>query len=453
MHTMGTMLLDPSTAGGERFDVGRVVRAIAARIHLIPPFRQRLVEVPLGLDRPVFVDDPDFRVENHIHHLSLVRPATLRDLAEEVGRIAAQPLDRSRPLWEMWYVDGLQGGRVALVTKMHHCLLDGASGASQMASLLDLEPQPAITETPPSWHPGPLPSRLGLAARALIPRIPNPLAVASLVANTAIGFYQRAAARRRRTSTWNAVTSFFTGAPRTRFTGAITGNRTVAYASASLDDMKLVKNAFGATVNDVVLASCALALGRYLREEKDRPAEPILCAVPVSIKSDAEKREFSNKVATMTVKLPTDIDDVERLLHTIHEETAAAKREFFAVENDLLMEWLDLASPVAVSLGARAFSALRLANWLPSMANLVVSNMPGPPIPLYMAGARVTAIYPMGPIGEGTGLNITVLSNIDRVDVGLLACADTLPGLWRIADGFEDAVAELTAAAKARAAA
>jgi WS/DGAT/MGAT family acyltransferase len=453
MHTIGTLILDPSTVRNGQFGFERLVRTIAGRIHLMPPYRQRLVTVPLGLDRPLFADDPDFRVENHVRRLSVKPPGTLRELADEVGRIAAEPLDRSRPLWEMSYVDGLEGGRVALVTKMHHCLLDGASGASQLANLLDLEPEPTSAGTPPAWRPGPLPSRIGLAAKALVPNVPKPLAVASLVANTAVGLYKRAAIRRQRSSTWEAMTSIVTGAPRTRFTRAITAKRIVAFASTSLNDVKLVKNAFGVTVNDVVLAACTLAVRRYLREENDLPSEPLLCAVPVSMKSEAEKRDFSNKVATMSVRLPLDVEDGEELLHAIHDETAAAKREFFAVESDLLIGWLDRLAPNAIGIGARAFSALRLADWLPSMANLVVSNMPGPPVPLYMAGARVAAIYPMGPIGEGMGLNITVLSNMDRVDVGLLACADTVPGLWRIAEGFEAAVDELTTAAKARAAA
>ncbi len=453
MHTLGTMILDPSTVPDGAFDCDRVIRNLKARIHLMPPYRQRLIEVPFGLDRPLLVDDPDFRVENHVHRLTLRQPGSLRELAEEVGRIAGELLDRSQPLWEMWYVDGLADGRVALVTKMHHCMIDGASGADQMAGLLDLEPLADDHATPAPWHPAPLPSQLALAGAALVPSIPSPFTTASLVASTATGFVRRTAVRSKRTSTLDALTSVFAGAPRTRFGGALTPNRAVAYASASLDDIKQIKHAFGVTVNDVVLAACTLAVCRYLEADDDLPVEPMLCAVPISMKTAAEKQEFSNKVATMTVKLPTDIVDAERLLETIHEETEAAKREFFAVEGDLLMGWLDLAWPAAMAVGAQAFSKLKLANLLPSIANLVVSNMAGPPIPLYMAGARVEAIYPMGPIGEGIGLNVTVLSNMDRVDVGLLACRETLPSLWDIGEGFENAVADLKAAAQRTAAA
>jgi WS/DGAT/MGAT family acyltransferase len=453
MHTMGTMILDPSTVPDGPFDCDRVIRTLKSRIHLMPPYRQRLVEVPLGLDRPLLIDDPDFQVENHIHRLTLRQPGTLRELADEVGQLAGKLLDRSRPLWEMWYVDGLADGRVALVTKMHHCMIDGASGADQMAGLLDLEPLADENPTPPAWNPDPLPSPLDLAGPALVPSVPDPIATASLLADTATGLLRRTAVRRERSSTLDAVTSVFSGAPRTKLGRALTPNRAVAFASASLADIKMIKQTFGVTVNDVVLAACTLAVRRYLEADDDLPSEPMLCAVPISMKTAAEKQEFSNKVATMTVKLPTDIVNAQQLLETIHDETEAAKREFFAVDGDLLMGWLDLAWPAAMAAGAQAFSRLKLADLLPSIANLVVSNMAGPPVPLYMAGAQVLAIYPMGPIGEGVGLNVTVLSNMDRVDMGLLACRETVPSLWEIAEGFETAVANLKSAAEQTAAA
>jgi diacylglycerol O-acyltransferase len=450
MHTIGTMILDPSTAPGGSFDYARVVRTLAARIHLMPPYRQRLLEVPFGLERPVLVDDPAFRVENHIERVSVTPPGTLRELAQLVGQIAGRPLDRSRPLWEMWYVEGLENGRIALITKMHHCMLDGASGANQMASLLDLAPDAADPEPPGDWRPPPLPSRMRLAAKALIPSAPRPTAMASLLVKTATSFWQQIATRLEQRSVLQAMTAVASGAPRTQFTSAITPNRSVAYASASLADIKRVKNAFGVTVNDVVLAACALALRSYLCDRDDLPSEPMRCAVPISMKSDEEKREFSNKVAVMTVNLPTRLDDPEKLLQAIHDETEIAKKEFAGGQTNVLADWLDVIWPTALGIGARLFSASRLADWLPSWANLIVSNMAGPPVPLYFAGAQVLAIYPMGPIGEGTGLNITVLSNMDRVDVGLLACRDTVPDLWSIADGFEGAVRDLMHAAQQR---
>jgi WS/DGAT/MGAT family acyltransferase len=446
MHTIGTMILDPSTAPDGNFDFENLKRAIDARLHLMPPYRQRLLEVPLALDKPLLADDPDFCVDHHVHYAEIEKPGTLRDLARFVAPVAAAPLDRERPLWEMWYVDGLEDGRVALVTKMNHCMFDGASGADQMANFLDLEPQARDLSDVPPWNPEPLPSRIGLAAKGLVPTIPNPFKIASLVASTVDGYVRRAIVRSRQSSL--SETFKMTGAPATRFTRSITSNRSIAFASANLDDIKAIKKVYGATVNDVVLAACALSLQRYLREDDDLPPDHILCAVPVSIKSEEEKQEMSNKVSLMSVKLPTQIEEPVELLRSINEATEAAKREFFAARDDVLADWLDLTWPMAIGIGARIFSDYNLADWLPSPANLVVSNMMGPPIPLYLAGARVDAIYPMGPVGEGTGLNITVLSNMGRVDVGLLACRETVPHLWRIAEGFEDAVRDLKLAAE-----
>jgi WS/DGAT/MGAT family acyltransferase len=445
MHTMGTLILDPSTVSDGDFDYARVVRTIESRIHLIPPFRQRLIEVPLGLDHPVLADDPDFRVENHVHRSALPSPGTLRELAELVGDIAGRLLDRSRPLWEMWLVEGLEGGKLAVITKMHHCMIDGASGSSQMAQLLDLEPDPPLPEDAPAWNPDPLPSRLDLARSALAPRFTGPLVLGRLLLGTAKGLIDRRRAKRE-----VARASTFSMPPRTRFGSAITPHRSVAYGSAPLEDIKLVKNAFGVTVNDAVLAACALSLRRYLAAHDDLPDEPLVCAVPVSLKSEQEKQEFSNKVSLLFIDLPTHRDDPEEVIRAVHEDTQAAKHVFSAVEGDLVQGWLDLAPLLLVRLGARLYADLDVANRVPMPMSCAVSNMPGPPIPLYWAGARVLATYPMGPVGEGMGINITVLSNMGRLDLGVLACEETVPDVWDIAEGFSQAVTELKLAAEKR---
>jgi diacylglycerol O-acyltransferase len=453
MHTIGTMILNPSTAPGGTLDFNTIVRAMASRVHLMKPFRQRLIEVPLALDRPMLVDDPDFRFEDHVQHVTLPAPGTLDDLAEFVGGIAGKPLDRSRPLWEMWVIEGLDDGNFALVTKLHHCMLDGASGASQMAGFLDLSPAPEPTAAAPPWNPPALPSRLMLGAAALIPHMPNPIPVARLVVRSVAGLFSRMQVERTCAAEGHPALSLLDRTPRTRFTRAITGNRAVAFGSADLADVKFIKNAFGVTVNDVMLAACAMAMRCYLAEHDDLPASPLLCAVPVSVKSEAEKQEFSNKVAMMTVRLPTHLEDPAEVLAAVHAESATAKKVFSAVEDDLALGWLELAPLPMIRLFAGLFSDWRLANWLPSLANLVVSNMPGPPIALYVAGAQVEAIYPMGPLGEGVGVNITVLSNRDSIDIGVIACRETVPDVWDIAEGIDEAIARLKAVAQERAAA
>lgn len=452
MHTLGTMVIDPSTLPTGRFDHEHVLRAMERRIHLMPPWRQRLLEVPLGLDQPLFVDDPDFRVEDHVHRAALPAPGSLRELAEFVADVAGRPLDRARPLWEMWVVEGLEAGRLALVSKLHHCMSDGASGASQMGTLLDLAPDavPAPPERP--WSPAPLPSRLELAREALKPSLPNPLTLARLLYDTGAGLYRRERARAALADEGAPVPGLLETAPQTRFGGSITARRSIAFASASLDSIKFVKNAFGATVNDAVLAACALALRRYLQARNELPDEPLHCLVPVSVKSAEEKREFSNKVSMMTVKLPTHLDNPEEVVRAVNTETRVSKRLLEAVEGDLLDGWLELAPPVLVELGARLFSDLGIADRIRVPMNCVVSNMAGPPMPLYWGGARVEAIYPMGPVTEGVGVNITVLSNTGRLDFGVLACRDTVPDVWDIAEGFAQAVSELEVAARKHAA-
>jgi diacylglycerol O-acyltransferase len=215
--------------------------------------------------------------------------------------------------------------------------------------------------------------------------------------------------------------------------------------------VKQIKNAFGVTVNDAVLAACSLSLRRYLADHDDLPEEPLVCAVPVSLRENSD-REFSNKVSFMLVTLPTHLEEPEAVIRAVHQESRRAKRLFQALEPNLFDGLLGLVAPPLLGIGARLYSGLGLADHIPMPANLGISNVPGPPIPLYMAGARVLATYPMGPVFDGLGLNITVLSNMGRLDIGVMACPETVPDVWDIAEGFGQAVAELRVAAEKHAA-
>ena len=451
MHTLGTLILDPANAPGGTFDFDRIVATVASRLHLVPPFRQRLLEIPLGLGHPVLVDDPGFRIENHLHRIAVPAPGSLRELAGIAGDIAARPLDRSQPLWEMWVVEGLSRGRIALVMKMHHCMVDGASGSSQMAQLMDLEASPPPKPARGHWNPPPLPSALELARGSLGSRFVSPVRLARLLLDTATGLRRRRRAQRE-VARGRPLPPLFERPPRTRFNHAVSTHRAVAYGSAPLADVKQIKNAFGVTLNDAVLAACALSVRRYLERHDDVPERPLVCMVPVSVKSQQEKAEFSNKVSGMLVNLPTHLSDPADVIEAVHAETADAKQVFAAIEDDLLPQWLELVPPVLSTIGARLYSELDLADRQPVPVNLVVSNMMGPPVPLYFGGARVEAVYPMGPVGEGVGLNLTVLSNMGRLDIGALACRESVPEVWEIADGFAQAIADLGAAAEKRAA-
>jgi len=440
MHSLGTMILDPSTVPGGRFDRAHLIRHVKKRIHQMPPFRQRLLELPFALGTPVLADDPEFRVEHHVHRIAVRPPGTPRELALVVEEIAAQLLDRGKPLWEMWLVEGLAHGRCAVVTKLHHCMIDGASGASQMANLLDFAAD-AESPKPPRFRPAPLPSSWALLRGSLANRR-DPRELTRLARSTAAALIDSVRA--------GEVTSLLPHAPHTPWSGPAGTGRCVAFGSAPLDDIKLVKSTFGVTVNDAVLAACTLTLRRYLEAHDALPDQPLVCAVPVSVKSEEELRHFSNKVSIMNVRLPTHLDAPAAIVRAVQEETELAKRSFEASDPELLLGWLDWAPGPLVTMGVRLFTALELGDRVPMPWNCVVSNMRGAPVPLYFAGAQVLATYPMGPVGDAVGVNITVLSNMGRLDFGVIGARDTVPDVWDLADGFAAAVEELRAIAEQR---
>ncbi|MCX7619565.1 MAG: wax ester/triacylglycerol synthase family O-acyltransferase [Acidimicrobiales bacterium] len=449
MHVCGTLLLDPSTMkDGYSFD--RFKELIRARLHLMPMLRRRVLMVPLNIDHPVWIEDPDFNLDRHIHRLTVHPPGTPHELADVVGDIASRPLDRSLPLWEMNVVEGLEDGAVALVTKMHHACIDGITGADMMSHLLDLEPDtPSVPPPADEWVPDAVPSDVALCADALVSRAKDPLRTVRALSRTGrsliemgrqvigIGTDQRL-----------RPALPFTG-PRTLFNAPITANRVVAFGQARLDDLKLIKNTFATTVNDVVLAASAMTLRRYLLHHDDLPDRPLIAAVPVSVHGKTE-HGGTNQVSNMFVRLPVDTDDpVEQLLR-IHEETKDAKAVHNAMGADLIQDMALIAPPGIYNLALRLYALPQVSATLPPVQNVVISNVPGPPIPLYIAGARVKGIYPFGPLIEGSGVNITVLSNMGNMDFGVIACGDTVPDVWQIADGFSAAVLELRAAAKSQ---
>ncbi len=442
MHTVGTTIVDPTTAVGG-FSIERLQRSIEARLHLLPPFRQRLLPVPFGLGHYVMVDHTDFDIENHIHHIAVPQPGTMKELAKIVGHVASIPLDRAQPLWEMWYVEGLEDGRVALLTKMHHCVIDGASGANLMANLMDLSADQGDPEPEP-WAPRPLPSAAEVLAEAGTLDFLNPLELGRIVYDTVDGLLSM---RRERIETAiryrREPPPFLETAPKTRFTAPLTAHRSVAFASAELEEVKRIKRAFGATVNDIVLAACTISLRRYLEAQDDLPNKGLICTVPVSVKGDDDATEFNNKISNLVVRLPVHIEDPQEVVHTLREQTKDAKRIMGAIEANLMQDWMNFMAPALFALAMRRYSASAASPNNASKNNLVISNLPGPPIELYMAGARIEAVYPMGPLLEGSGLNITVLSNMGRLDIGVIGCRETVPDITQIAEGFGEAVAIL----------
>ena len=439
MHVTGTLVLDPGSLDG-RDPFAEVRRLLEERLHLLPPFRRRLVEVPFGAAHPVWIEDPDFYLDAHLHRWALPAPGGRAELEAVVGDLAGRPLDRSRPLWAMDVVEGLDEGRLAVVARIHHAAIDGVSGAELMASLFDLTPEIAPVPPPEApWEPEELPTEAALLAGAVAEGARSPLRLASALTSSARSFVRRAG----RPSTAPRVRPF--SAPRTPFTGAVTPRRSVAFGRAPLADVKAVGRAMGATVNDVLLAATTSSVRAYLAQRDAVPEGPLVAAMPVSARGEGDV-ELGVQVSVMLVPLPVHLGDPVAQLREVSEHTTARKAERAEQGGDTLAEWAELTPPALLSGVARLYSGARLADRHPPIHNLVVSSIPGPPVPLFIAGATLEATYPMGPLIEGSGLNVTVLTNLGNVDVGIIACPDLVPDVVDLARGFEAGVAELCAA-------
>ncbi len=445
MHVAMTMVLDPSTMpGGYSFE--KVKTFIGSRLHLVPPFRRRLVAVPFNLHHPVWVEDPDFDLDHHIRRVGAPSPGGRRELAELAAQIASNQLDRSKPLWELWVIEGLKQDRIGVVTKVHHSAIDGASGADLMVHLFDLEATVSDASAPPDALPAEhIPNDLELLGYAAVSRTRRLMTLPQLIGSTVQSVSRIAAGRR---APEHKVGAAPLTAPRTPWNGSLTAHRSVAFARVTLDDVKTIKNAFGTTVNDVVLALCAGTLRRYLAGHDELPTEPLVAVCPISVRAD-EQAGPGNQVSAMFTSLATDIDDPADRLRAIHEITKGAKEEHNAVGADTLQNWAEFAGPNSFNLASRLYAASSWADTHRPIHNVIISNVPGPPFSLYYAGAELVAAYPMGPVMEGAGLNITVFSYRDAVDFGFMVCRELVPDVWDMADGVEEACKELLAAAAA----
>ena len=449
LHVMGTIILDPSTMPGG-YSFATIKQTIADRIHLIPPFRRRLVEVPFKLAHPVWID-AEFDLDAHVHRIAVPAPHTIHELAEIVEHLASRPLDHSRPLWEMWVIEGLEGGQVAISTKIHHSAIDGVTGADLMVHLFDLTPEIAVMEPPEERAPEKKPSDLELVLGGAAAMLTQPFGMVRSLVRAGRGVVNAIQSQRGKEPDTPGATLPFT-APATPFNGSITPHRAVAYGTASLDDMKLVKNAFGTTVNDVVLAACTQSLRKWLIDHDALPDKALVASVPISVHGQTEGSAGANQVSAMMVSLPVLEPDPVKQLLLIREDTKGAKEMHKALGADMLTGLAEFAPPRLINRAMRLYSGYNLADRHRPVHNLVISNIPGPPIPLYCAGARVLGTFPMGPILEGAGLNLTVLSNMGNVDFGAIACKEMVPDLWDIAAGFAEGVDQLRKAAEAAAA-
>lgn len=475
-HVSSLTIFDPGDVpGGAGYEAAK--RTIAERLDRMPLFTRRLVEVPLGLDLPYWVEDPEFDLDFHVRHHAVPPPGDDHQLAETVARIVARPLDRRRPLWELYIIEGLQGGRIAWLTKIHHATIDGASGAELLTVLLD---------TDPSWRPGeaapvirvtgePVPDDAALLRLTLREYLRRPEkfirlnvrtlrelarttgsgslgALADLAAQPLPGPLGDVIRRRLRASAGTEVDKPPalppTRAPKTPFNATVTGHRRFAFTTVPLADAKTVKSTFGTTLNDVVMAACAGALRRYLDQHGALPAEPLIAMVPVSIRTGSEGDAYSNRVSGLLCNLATDVaDPVERLL-AIKASMNSAKDMHAAIPAEQLLDFTNFAPPAVAARAMRMYQRTRVADRFNPPFNLIISNVPGPNFPLYAAGAKLLHFYPVSAVVDGQGLNMTVQSYNGNLDFGFIADRELVPDLWTLTDHLHASMAELLEAAQ-----
>lgn len=451
MHVGTLTLLDPATAG-PGFGFAAVREMIEQRLHLLPMFRRRLLTAPWDLDQPYWLEDPDFDIENHVRHRALPSSADGvsgdKHLSDFVCDIFATRLDRQRPLWAFYYIEGLPGGRVACLTKVHHACIDGMSGAELLSTLLDTSPKPRAVPPPDTpWVPDEIPAPLHLAyttARNLLSRPGNIYRLARETIPLLMSVRRESLARQRAAEASKPDATRGGGAaPRMRFNTTITSRRSFAFRSVSLADIKTIKNTFDVSVNDVVLTLCGEALRNYLLEKKELPKQPLVAAVPMSVRSESERGAGGNKVTMARTQLGTDIaDPVERLL-AMSRKMGDVKKTMKAIPARLMLDWADTPPPAVMAQAARLYENYSIQNYMSPPYNLVISNVPGPQQPLYFAGARVLANYPVSIPYHGMACNITVFSYQDNLDVGFIAHRGTVPDIGHLMDLFVEALAAL----------
>lgn len=458
-HVSALSILDPSTAPGGRLTLKALRNLLAERLHLLEPFRWRLAPVPFGLDHPYWVEDPGFDLDFHIRELALPAPGDDHQLAEQVARLHSRALDRSHPLWELYLIHGLERGRVAVMTKIHHSAIDGVSGGELLGLLLD--PSPEGRDVPPPTSasrrevvPGDLEllARTALdlprqAARALL-AIPRTLPYLDLVVTirSVPGVSRLAALSARglsRHRDGGVLERPDYHAPRTGLNGRISGHRRFAFTSLPLDDVKAIKDHFGVTVNDVVMALCTGALRRRLQARRDLPEVPLLAMIPVSVRTPAEAGTFGNRVSTMIVPLPTDEPDPALRLDRLHGATLAAKERHQATPATLLQDANMFVPPALLARASRVVGALATQDPLSPPVNVVISNVPGSRHPLYLAGARLEAQYPVSVVMDGVGVNFTVMSYRSNLDIGIVGDRELAPDVWELVADVRTEFAEL----------
>ncbi|MFJ2030088.1 wax ester/triacylglycerol synthase family O-acyltransferase [Streptosporangium sp. NPDC087985] len=454
-HVAGVAILDPAWAPTGLITRQALIELMRERLHLAPALSLRLTGVPFGLDHPYWTEVADLDVADHIYEITLALPGDEAQLAKEIARLHERRLDRTRPLWEMHLIQGLTGGRAALYAKVHHCAIDGVSGADTLAALLDLTPEPRVVESPAPPPETTVPSPAAMFASAVTRSMTHPVrALRSLVRMVADldtipvvaalpGARAMAAATRTIWMDSGEMPEMPSlSAPRTPFNGPISARRHFSYGSIPLADVKQVAKTFGISVNDVVMTLCASALRSWLHERDALPDQPLIAAIPVAVRTSSAQDTVGNQLSVMIAPMPTDLACPLDRLRVMGKTMLTAKRRFAGSPATWLSE-LSSMFPAAVTALATS-TVFRLASIVLPPINLIISNVPGPQLPLYLCGARVLGYYPMSVLTDlSGGVNITCFSYDGSLNFGILACPDRVEDVWRLMGHLQEAMEEL----------
>ncbi len=421
---------------GPPADYEDVLDTMHRRMHLVPRFRQKLAFVPFGLGRPVWVDDTHFNLEYHVRHTALPPPGDRTKLNRLAARIMSQQLDRSKPLWETWIVEGLAGGRTALISKTHHSLVDGVSGVDLMSVMFDVEREQVVIESEP-WRPDLEPTSDSLMIDAIKERVTSPREAARSLQSA---FSDPAGIPGRFVSSLRSLGEFVGGsfaAPASSVNQQVGPHRRFETVLADLDEFKAIKNRYSATVNDVVLAVVSGGLRMLLKDRGEAVDDIELRAmVPVSVRAEHEQGALGNRVASLWAALPLYERDPIKRLKLINAEMKDLKSSGQAVGAQLLTSFGEWVPPTIVAQASRLVARQRAFN-------LVITNVPGPQVPLYSLGRQMEEVYPVVPLTATTSVGVALFSYNGTIGFGLLGDYDTAPDLGVLAEGIEKSIAEL----------
>jgi diacylglycerol O-acyltransferase / wax synthase len=441
MHVGALVIFDGPAPSREEFDAH-----LRSRLRRVPRYRQKLAFPRLEAGRPFWVDDPNFNLDYHVRHTALPKPGSEEQLRALAGRIFSQRLDRSKPLWEVWIVHGLEGGRFALISKTHHALVDGVSGVDIATVLFDLTPVSDELEDDDDWRPEPEPSDVDLVAEGVKGLVRTPFSLAG----RAVGALQHPAETLERVrevaeGLGEVVWAGLNPAPDVPLNVEIGPHRRIRWEQSRLSDFKEIKNSLGGTVNDAVLAVVAGALRRWLQDRGVRTDGVELRAlVPVSIRGEDERGTLGNRIAAMRGPLPVYVDDPVERLQVVREGMGQLKESKQALGAEVIAGLNEFAPPTLLAQASRLNFSTRLFN-------LIVTNVPGPQFPLYLLGREMQEIVPIAFLPENHALAVAIMSYNGKVDFGLLADYDAFPDIDAFATHLEESLAELLEAARASA--